>query len=221
MELSEELLAAVLGVSSYEFMAKKEHAHHFDEHFVRSIVAPKMGLADGAPPRVSKVGERADANLRLRWGATGANADASRALLPLARRCARMAGRRAQRSTSRPPSAAGWKRSGPACWRPPPAARRTTSSARRSRSDRSGRGPREGAMVTSCVVCTRSYIQYTRFAEITLHQSMRRSLCTSNYSRKAHHRVICVSHFSGGFYGYTYIAIFSETERSRGGGLHH
>ena len=33
----------------------QENAHHFDEHFVRRFVAPKMGLKEGTPTRVSKV----------------------------------------------------------------------------------------------------------------------------------------------------------------------
>ena len=53
--LSEELLASVLAVSSHSFMASKEHAHHFDDHFVRSHITPKMGMDASVPVRVSKV----------------------------------------------------------------------------------------------------------------------------------------------------------------------
>ena len=37
-------LARVCEVSSFAFMSSAEHAHHFDDHFVRRHVLPKMGL---------------------------------------------------------------------------------------------------------------------------------------------------------------------------------
>jgi len=53
--LEGDLLDRVAAVSSYQFMSARSNLHHFDDHFVRSFVGPKMGLPEGKPPRVSKV----------------------------------------------------------------------------------------------------------------------------------------------------------------------
>ncbi len=56
IEPSEELMRKVVAQSSFDFMSSAEHAHHFDDHFVRSKVGPAMGLLDlDAPRHVSKV----------------------------------------------------------------------------------------------------------------------------------------------------------------------
>lgn len=48
-------LARVCEVSSFAFMSADENKHHFDDHFVRGCIGPKMGLPPGEPVRVSKV----------------------------------------------------------------------------------------------------------------------------------------------------------------------
>ena len=41
-------------LSAFTFTGEKQ-AHHFDDHFVRSKILPKMGLSPDTPLRVSKV----------------------------------------------------------------------------------------------------------------------------------------------------------------------
>jgi hypothetical protein len=50
-----ELIDAAVRVSSFDFMSSQQHAHQFDDHFVRSHILPKMGLPADKPLRVSKV----------------------------------------------------------------------------------------------------------------------------------------------------------------------
>ena len=50
----EALLDSVVAMSSFEFMSDKRNANHFDDHFVRSHVLPKMGMPADRP-YVSKV----------------------------------------------------------------------------------------------------------------------------------------------------------------------
>mmetsp|Transcript_59959 Transcript_59959/g.137468 ORF Transcript_59959/g.137468 Transcript_59959/m.137468 type:complete len:349 (-) Transcript_59959:513-1559(-) len=49
------LLDKVAEVSSFAFMSSEQHAHHFDDHFVRAHVLPKMGLAPDTKTAISKV----------------------------------------------------------------------------------------------------------------------------------------------------------------------
>ena len=50
----EALLDSVVAMSSFEFMSDRRNASHFDDHFVRSHVLPKMGMSADRP-YVSKV----------------------------------------------------------------------------------------------------------------------------------------------------------------------
>ncbi|KOO27862.1 hypothetical protein Ctob_008452 [Chrysochromulina tobinii] len=51
----EPLIKLVLERASFDFMSSEQQAHHFDDHFVRSKILPKMGLAPNTPLLVSKV----------------------------------------------------------------------------------------------------------------------------------------------------------------------
>lgn len=52
---SPALIERTASLSSFEFMSSPEQAHHFDDHFVRRHVLPKMGLPPDLPAAVSKV----------------------------------------------------------------------------------------------------------------------------------------------------------------------
>jgi len=58
VQASPALLDRAVALSSFDFMASPEQAHHFDDHFVRRHVLPKMGLPPNLPATVSKVGYR-------------------------------------------------------------------------------------------------------------------------------------------------------------------
>jgi len=49
------LIERTVVLSSFEFMSSAEQTHHFDDHFVRRHVLPKMGLPPDLPTSVSKV----------------------------------------------------------------------------------------------------------------------------------------------------------------------
>ena len=70
IDLDDELLREVVRVSSYNFMSAPENVHHFDDHFVRAHVMPRMFLPANLPSRVSKVrvggGSRRSLPARLR-----------------------------------------------------------------------------------------------------------------------------------------------------------
>jgi len=51
------LIKLTLERASFAFMSSKEQKHHFDEHFTRTFVLPKMALDPSTPTRVSKVRE--------------------------------------------------------------------------------------------------------------------------------------------------------------------
>jgi aryl sulfotransferase len=55
VECTAELVATASERSSFGFMSAKENAFHFDDHFVRGKILPKMGLPADTPIRVSKV----------------------------------------------------------------------------------------------------------------------------------------------------------------------
>jgi hypothetical protein len=55
MEADDELLDCVCRVSSFESMSARENAHHYDEHFTKSFVGPRMGIKPDTQQDVTKV----------------------------------------------------------------------------------------------------------------------------------------------------------------------
>ena len=54
-DASPALLEATVRVSSFASMAAPENRKHYDDHFIRKYIGPKMGLPEGAAHEVIKV----------------------------------------------------------------------------------------------------------------------------------------------------------------------
>lgn len=55
IDATPELIDAVVGVSSFESMSSAANKFHYDDHFIRSFIYPRMGIASDAQQEIIKV----------------------------------------------------------------------------------------------------------------------------------------------------------------------
>ena len=88
-------------LAGFEFMAAPERTHHFDDHFVRQQVLPKMFLSPHLPVRVSKVRREGD-TFEFVYK-INRKSILILILIPFVHRCAETAGARAPRAAAPSP----------------------------------------------------------------------------------------------------------------------